>query len=92
MTNAILEDRLLFGEVVGVDAFNFVTGFEGDAEAVVDHEGGEFFAVDEDDAGVVFRGGRERLFGERRRGDEDALFGAMLCECAGKFLNWREPP
>jgi hypothetical protein len=25
MTNAILEDRLLFGEVVGVDAFNFAT-------------------------------------------------------------------
>ena len=91
-TNGILGRSLLFGEVVGVDAFNFVTGFEGDAEAVVDHEGGEFFAVDEDDAGVVFRGGRERLLGERRRGDEDALFGAMLGECAGKFLNWREPP
>ena len=45
MTNAILEDRLFFGEVVGVDAFNFVTGFEGDAEAVVDHEGGKFLLV-----------------------------------------------
>jgi hypothetical protein len=91
-TNGILGRSLLFGEVVGVDALHFVAGLQGDAEAVVDHEGGEFFAVDEDDAGVVFRGGRERLLGERRRGDEDALLGAMLGECAGKFLNWREPP
>ena len=45
MTNGILGRSLFFGEVVGVDAFNFVTGFEGYAEAVVDHEGGEFFAV-----------------------------------------------
>ena len=36
MTNGILGRSLFFGEVVGVDAFNFVTGFEGYAEAVVD--------------------------------------------------------
>lgn len=85
MTNAILEDRLFFGEVVGVDAFNFVTGFEGDAEAVVDHEGGEFFAVDEDDAGVVFRGGGERLLGERRSGDEDALLARCSARAPANF-------
>ena len=63
-TNGILGRRLLFGEVVGIDAFDFVAGLQSDAEAVVDHEGGEFFAVDEDDAGVVFRGGGEGFFGE----------------------------
>ncbi len=51
--------RLFFSEVIGVDALHFVAGGEGHAEAVVDHEGGEFFAVDQDDAGVVFRGGGE---------------------------------
>jgi hypothetical protein len=54
MTNGILARSLLFGEVAGVDALHFVTGFEGDAETVVDHEGGEFFAVDEHDARIVF--------------------------------------
>lgn len=87
MTNGILGRSLLFGEVVGVDALHFVAGLEGDAEAVVDHEGSEFFAVDEDDAGIVFGGGRESLLSEGGRRDEDSFFGAMFGECAGKFLN-----
>jgi hypothetical protein len=87
MTNGILARSLLFGEVVGVDALHFVAGLKGDAEAVVDHEGGEFFAVDEHDAGVVFGGGGEGFFGERRRGDENTFFRAMLGEGAGEFLN-----
>jgi len=54
---------------------------------VVDHQGGEFFAVDQDDAGIVFRGGGKSLFGEGRRCDEDAFFRAVFGERAGKFLN-----
>ena len=87
MTNAILGRSLLFGEVIGVDAFDLVAGLKGDAETVVDHEGGEFFAVDEDDAGVVFRGGGEGFLGEGGGGDENAFLGAMFGEGAGEFLD-----
>jgi hypothetical protein len=90
-TNGILGRSLLFGEVVGVEALHFVAGGEGDAEALVDHEGGEFFAVDEDDAGVVFGGGRESLLGEGGRRDENAFLGSVLGASAGEFLDLGAP-
>src|ERR1035437_8889718 len=79
--------RLLDLEVVLVDALRHVVVHVGDADAVVDHQLGQLFTLDQDDLLRDLLDVGTRVAGEGRCGDEDAFRGLLADETADKHLD-----
>lgn len=79
----------LLGEVVEIDAFDPVGRDVGDADAIVDHEIGQLFAIDQNDALFDPCHVLLRFFREQRRGEEDALARPLAVQAAGEPLHDR---
>jgi hypothetical protein len=75
-------------EIVQVETLEGDGALEADADIVVDHEGREHGAVDEDDAHVAEAADVvDRVAGEAGGGDEDALVGRLAVQGADEGLD-----